>query len=91
QESLQLRMQQQQSATQSPPRDGSQRQALEQLQRDQARRQRELHYRQGVEATAPRQVEDAASRGAQDDMKKLKTKEEGDALLRRAETEQRKR
>ena len=91
QEALQLRMQQQQSATQSPPRDASQRQSLELLQRDQVRRQQELHYRQGGEATAPRQLEDAASRRARDDIHRMKTKEQGESLLRRSEAEQKKK
>jgi len=91
QESLQLRMQQQQSAAQSPPQDARQGQALEQLQRDQARRQQELHYRQGAEAARPRPAEDAATRQVKDDIGQLKAKEQGEALLRRSETEQQKK
>jgi hypothetical protein len=91
QESLQLRMQQQQSATQGPPQDARQRQSLEQLQRDQARRQQELHYRQAVDLAAPQPAEAGATPGTKDDLKKLKTKEEGAALLRRFEAEQQKK
>ena len=91
QESLQLRMQQQQSATQSPPQDAWQRQTLEQLQRDQARRQQELHDRQSAEAAAPRPAEDAATRRAKDEVQKLQTKDQGESLLRRSEAEQQKK
>jgi hypothetical protein len=89
QESLQLRMQQQQRAIQSPPLDARQRRAVEQQQREQVQRQQDLHYRQGAEATAARPAEDAATRHAKDDIERLKTKEQGEALLRRSEAEQR--
>jgi hypothetical protein len=88
QEALQLRMQQQQRATQNPPQDTRQRQAFEQQQREQVQRQQDLHYRQGVEASAPRPADDPATQRAKDDLERLKAKEQGEALLRRSEAGQ---
>jgi hypothetical protein len=80
-------MQQQQSSTQFPPQDVRQRQSTEQLQIEQRQRQDALHYRQTIEPTTSQTSDDTGTRQAKENLERRKAQEQGDALLRRSESE----
>jgi len=87
QDALQLRMQQQQRATQSPPLDSRQQQSARQLEIDQQQRQQELHYRQGVEPPAAQQSDGEGTRRAKAQMELQKAQQQGQQQLRRFDSE----
>src|SRR5262245_35381708 len=58
QDALQLRMQQQQRAVQTPPADARQQQTLRQLEIEQQQRQQDLQYRQGIEPSTAQPTDD---------------------------------
>lgn len=90
QDALQLRMQQQQRAAQSPPADSRQQQAAKQLEIEQQQWQQELHYRQGVEPPTAQPSDGEGTRRAKAQMELQKAQQQGQQQLRRfdAETQQ---
>ena len=87
QDALQLRMQQQQRAVQSPPVDLRQQQAVKQLEIDQQQRQQELHYQQGVEPPTAQPSDDGGTRRAKAQMELQEAKRQGQSELRRSDYE----
>ena len=87
QDALQLRMQQQQRAVQSPPADVREKQAREKLQIEQQQQQQALHYRQGIEPPAAQPADDEGTRRAKAEMGRLKAQQVSQEQMRRSEQE----
>ena len=86
-DALQLRMQQQQRAVQSPPADARLRQVLEQQQAEQRQRLQTLHDRQQIEPSTAHPVDDEGTRRAKAEMKRREAEQESARELRRSESE----
>jgi hypothetical protein len=87
QDALQLHMQQQQRATQSPPTDLRQQQQARQLEIDQQQRQQELHYRQGIEPSTAQPSDDEGTRRAKASTELQKAQQQGGRQLQRFDAE----
>jgi hypothetical protein len=87
QDSLQLRMQQQQRALQAPPADARQQQSGKQLEIEQQQRQQELHYRQGIEPPSAQPSDDEGTRRAKAQLELQKAQQLSQDQLRRFERE----
>lgn len=87
QEAVELRLQQQQRAVQSPPADLRWRQRAQQLDLDQQQRQQELHYRQGVEPPAGQPSDDEGTHRAKAQMDLQRARQQGEQQLHRFETQ----
>lgn len=87
QEALQLRMQQQQRALQSPPADARQQQSARQLEVEQQQRQQELHYRQGIAPPGAHPTDDEGTRRAKAQMELQEAGRQGQQQLRRFDYE----
>ncbi len=87
QDALQLRMQQQQRAVQSPPVDARLNQAREKLQIEQQQQQQGLHYRQGIEPPAAQPADDEGTRRAKAELERLKAQQQSQEQARRSEWE----
>jgi hypothetical protein len=85
QDSLQLRMHQQQRALQTPPAGARQQQAVRQLEIEQQQRQQELHYRQGTEPSTAQPTDDEGTRRAKARMDLQKAQQQGARQLQRFE------
>src|SRR5262245_28993111 len=87
QDALQLRMQQQQRATQAPPANARQQQAGKQLEIDQQQRQQELHYRQSIEPSAAQPVDDEGTRRAKAQIELERARQQSQLQLQRLDRE----
>jgi len=87
QEQLQLRMQQQQRGAQDPPSDARRRQAIEQLEAHQRRRQEGEQYRQEIAPETAHPSDDAGTRRAKAEMERERAREQGERQLRRFDSE----
>jgi hypothetical protein len=87
QDALQLRMQQQQHAVQSPPADSQQLQAMKQLEIDQQQRQQDLHYRQSIEPSATHPSDDEGSRRAKVQIEQERAQQQSQQQLRSFDAE----
>jgi hypothetical protein len=87
QDAFQLRMQQQQRATQAPPADTRQQQAGKQLEIEQQQRQQELHYRQGIEPSIAQPTDDDGTRRAKAQLEQQKAQRQGSRQLQRFDGE----
>jgi RecB family endonuclease NucS len=91
QDTLQLRMLQQQRGVQSPPGGAREGHEHERLQVNQEQRQQELHYRQNVEPSTAHPGDEAGIQRAKADRDRRQAQEEGEAQLRRFDSELRRR
>ena len=87
QDTLQLRMLQQQRASQLPPAAPRERQDLERLQINQEQRQQELQYRQGIAPSIVRPGNDSGVSRTTADQKSGEAQEQGAAQLQRFDSE----
>ena len=87
QDSLQLRMNQQQRALQTPPADARQQQTLRQLEIEQQQRQQELQYRQGIAPSTAQPTDDAGTQRGKAQMELQKAQQESGRQLQRFERE----
>lgn len=88
-DALQLRMRQQQRATQAAPAAGArEKQALEQLHARQREQQQSRQYRQGIEPTPAAPADDAGARRAKAELERMTAQQESQRQLQRAESEQ---
>lgn len=91
QDTLQLRMLQQQRAVETPPAGGRERRELERLQINQEQRQQQLHYRQNIEPATAHPADDAGAARAKGDLERQKAKRAGEVQIRRFDFELRQR
>jgi hypothetical protein len=87
QETLQLRMQQQQRGLQSPPagvREGGE---FQKLQINQEKRQQQLHYRQNIERPTAHPDDDAGARHAKGKLERQRAQRQSEEQLRRFDSE----
>jgi len=87
QDALQLRMQQQQRAVQSPPAGSQQQQATKQLEIDQQQRQQDLHYRQGIVPSAAHPSDDEGARRAKAQIEQQRAQQQSQQQLRSFDAE----
>ena len=86
-DALQLRMQQQQRAVQSPPAGARQKQVLEKLQTDRQQQQQALHYRQSIAPPVAQPTDDEGTRGAKAEMERLRAQQQSQQQARQLERE----
>ena len=87
QDELQLRMQQYQRSSQTPPADARQEQALRQLELDQLQRQQTLHYRQNLNVPPASPVDDEGTRRAKAQIEQQRAAQESRRQLQRFDWE----
>ena len=87
QDALQLRMQQQHRAVQSPPAGSQQQQATKQLEIDQQQRQQDLHFRQGIESSAAHPSDDEGARRAKAQIELQRAQQQSQQQLRSFDAE----
>lgn len=87
-DALQLRMRQEQRATQHPPADLRERQALDASQARQRTQQRELHYRQSIERASTHPDDDEGTRRAKAELERRRAQLESEQQLQRMESRQ---
>ena len=91
QDTLQLRMLQQQRSLQSPTGSTRERQELERLEINQKQRQQDLQYRQSIEPPAAHAGDDAGVQRAKDELDRRNAEGQGKAQLQRFDYELRQR
>lgn len=87
QDTLQLRMLQQQRGIESPPAGARERRERERLQLNQEQRQQQLHYRQSIEPVPRHSADDTGSARAKESLKRLEIQRQGEAQLQRFDSE----
>jgi hypothetical protein len=87
QEELQLRMQQYQRSSQTPPGNARQEQAIRQLEIDQLQRQQALHYRQNLNVPPPAPIDDEATQRAKAQIDQQRAAQESRRQLQRFDWE----
>ena len=87
QDELQLRMQQYQRSSQTPPANARQEQAIRQLEIEQLQRQQALHYRQNMNVPPPSPVDDEAARRAKAQIEQQRAAQEARRQLQRFDRE----
>lgn len=87
QDTLQLRLLQQQRSLQSPPGGTQDRQELERLEINQKQRQQDLQYRQSIQPPAAHAGDDAGVQSAKDELDRRTAEEQGKSQLRRFDYE----
>ena len=87
QDELQLRMQQYQRSSQTPPANARQEQAIRQLELDQLQRQQALHYRQNIHVPPASPADDEASRRAKAQIDRQRAAQESRRQLQRFDWE----
>jgi hypothetical protein len=91
QETLQLRMQQQQRSLQSPPAGAREGAEFQRLQINQKQRQQQLHYRQNIERPTAHPDDDAGARHAKGELERQRAQRQSEQQLRRFDSELRQR
>lgn len=87
QETLHLRMQQQQRSLQSPPAGARESEELERLQINQEQRQQQLHYRLDIEPPTAHPDDDAGARRAKAGLERQRAQRQSEQQLHRFDSE----